>query len=107
MKNCKSFYEIQTANRLQETIQHSPNPLPSDKIFLRLWSKNVLTEIYINIQTFAFEVLQECSSWASRNGAVQMFSSDTKQNNDCWNIFKVRKVFGCIAGAYYFQCQVS
>ena len=28
--------------------------------------------IYRNIQTFAFKVLQECSSWASRNGAVQI-----------------------------------
>ena len=24
-------------------------------------------------QTFVFQVLQECNSWASRNGAVQMF----------------------------------
>ena len=23
----------------------------------------------------------------------------------CWKIFKVRKVFDCIARAYYFQCQ--
>ena len=24
-----------------------------------------------------------------------------------WKIFKVRKAFGCVAGAYYFQYQVS
>ena len=34
--------------------------------------QNFLREIYRNIQTFAFKVLQESSSWASGNGAVQM-----------------------------------
>ena len=33
--------------------------------------------------------------------------SDTKQKNAAWKICKVRKVFGCAARAYYFQCQVS
>ena len=46
-----------------------PTHPPSDKILTRLWNKNVLTEKYRNIQTFAFKVLQECSSWASRNDA--------------------------------------
>ena len=53
---------------------------------------------------FAFKVLRDCSSWASRNDAVQIFFSDTKQENVCWKMFKVRKVFGCVSGAYYFQC---
>ena len=39
--------------------------------------------------------------WCSAN-----ISSDTKQKHVCWKICKVRKVFGCAAGAYYFQCQV-
>ena len=30
-------------------------------------------EIYRNIQTFAFQVLQEWGSWASRNGTVEIF----------------------------------
>ena len=34
---------------------------PSDKILLRLWKKTFFTEIYRNILTFAFKVLQECS----------------------------------------------
>ena len=33
--------------------------------------------------------------------------SDTKQKHVCCKICKVRKVFGCVAGTYYFQCQVS
>ena len=36
-------------------------------------SSKFWTEIYRNIHTFAFQVLWECSSWASENGAVQMF----------------------------------
>ena len=32
---------------------------------------------------------------------------DIKQKYVFWKICKVRKVFDCIAGAYYFQCQVS
>ena len=46
--------------------------LPPNKSFLLPWNKNFLTEIYRNIQI----VLQECSSWASRNGAVQVFFPD-------------------------------
>ena len=53
---------------------------PSDKILLRLWNKTFLTEIYRNIQTFAFKVLQECSSLASRNGAAQMFFLTPNRN---------------------------
>ena len=42
MKICKTFYEAQ----------------------------NFITEIYRNIQAVVFKVIQECSSWESRNGAV-------------------------------------
>ena len=83
IKNCKTFYEAK-----------------------RLWNKNVLSEIYRNIQTFAFKVLQQYSSWASRNGAVRMFFL-TPKRNICWKICKVIKVFGCAAGAYFFQFPVS
>ena len=75
IKNCKTFYEAQAANHLKEIIQPPPNPPAPGKILLLLWNKNFLTEIYSNIQTFAFKVLQECSSWESRNGAVQFFFS--------------------------------
>ena len=30
-----------------------------------------------------------------------------KQKHVCWKKFKVRKVFGCVVVAYYFQSQVS
>ena len=33
-----------------------------------------------NIQRFAFKILQEYSSWASRNGAMQMFFLTPNRN---------------------------
>ena len=47
---------------------------------LRLWKKTFLREIYRNIQTFAISVLQESSSLASGNGAVQMFFLTPNKN---------------------------
>ena len=54
-----SIYGAQTA--INEIIQ-SPTrqKLPT----------SLLTELYRNMQTSAFQVLGECSSWASRNGAM-------------------------------------
>ena len=50
-------------------------------------------------------MLRECSSWAPRNGAVQMFFPTSTR---CLlEIFKVSKVSGCAAGAYFFQCRMS
>ena len=57
---------------ITEIIQPLPNHPPPNKILKRLWNKNFLTEIYGNIQTFAFKELQECSSWPLINGAVQV-----------------------------------
>ena len=55
-------------SRVKEII----HPLPPDKGFLRTWNKYFLTEIRRNMQAFAFQALRECSSWTSRNVAVQM-----------------------------------
>ena len=108
MKHCKTFYDVQTVSRLNEIIQPPPTPpIPPDKVLLRLWNKNFLKEIYRNIQIFAFKVLEECSSWMSRNGPLQFFFSDTKQKHVCWKICKVRKVFYSVLEAYYFQYQGS
>ena len=58
---------------LRKSFYVTPNHPPLDKILLHLWNKIYLTEIYRNIQTFAFNEHEECSYWASRNGVVQMF----------------------------------
>ena len=62
IKNCKTFCKAQTANRLKKFIQSLP------------------PQTYRNIQTFAFKVLQECSSWASRNGVVQILFLTPQRN---------------------------
>ena len=58
MQNCKTFYEAQIANGLKEINQ--PSPIP--QILLHLRNKNFLREIYRNIQTFVFKVLQKLCS---------------------------------------------
>ena len=68
MKNFKTFYESQTAICLNEILQ----PPTKQKLPTSLEQKflNGDSQEYTNI---CFQVLRECSSWASRNGAVQMF----------------------------------
>ena len=57
----------------------SPPPVKS---FLRLWNKNFQMKIFTNIQKFALQVFRKCSSWGSRNGAVQTFILTPN-----WNMF--------------------
>ena len=66
MKNCKTFCKAEATSHLKK----GKTLLRLWKTLLSLWNKRFLKEIYRNIQTFSFKVLQECSSWASRNGAV-------------------------------------
>ena len=68
IKKCKTFYEAQTASRLKEIIQLHSTYLPPDKTLLFFWNKKFS---YGDIQTFGFKVLQECGSWASRNGETK------------------------------------
>ena len=66
----QNILKAQTASRLKEIIYPPSIPPPPDFVF---WNKNFLKEIYWNIQTLAFKVLQECSYWASRNDVIQFF----------------------------------
>ena len=45
---------------------------PLDKGLLHFWDKNFLTKVYRNIQLSAFLGSHKCSSWTSRNDAVQI-----------------------------------
>ena len=36
MKNCKTFYKVQTASRLRKFFSLIPPPIPPDKLLLRL-----------------------------------------------------------------------
>ena len=82
MKNCTSFYKAQTASYLKEIIQppRNPQPTPHQMKSYYVFGKKVFMEIYSNIQTFGFKMLQKCSSSASRNGAAQMFFLTTNRN---------------------------
>ena len=84
---------------------HVP-PSPTPIKFYYLSETKIFLRRYLQIYRRAFKVLQECSSWVPRNGACNIFS-DTKHKHDCFKICKVRNIFGCVAGACYFQCQVS
>ena len=66
MKNCKTFYESQTASHRQKIIQPSPNPTPSDKMLLRL-SKKKFLYIYIQIYT---EIYRHLLSKYFKNGVL-------------------------------------
>ena len=57
-------------------------------------------EIYRNIQTFAFQVIWEYSSWACRNGAVQMVFVTPTKSMLAGKFLKVSKVFGCVTGVF-------
>ena len=92
MKNLKTFYESQTASRFREFFSLlSTHPSPF-KNLLRLWNKYFLTQIYRNTQTFAFKVPKECSSWTSRNGAVQTFYLTPDRNMFAGKFVKSEKL---------------
>ena len=80
MKNSKTFCKAKTVNRLKEIIQLPLTHPRQTKSYYVFGTKIFLAEIYRNMQTFAFKVLQKCSSWASRNGAVQMFFLTSNRN---------------------------
>ena len=53
MRNCKTFYKVETVIPLKEILQSSHNPPPSDSILLNLWNKNFLWE-YTEISRHLF-----------------------------------------------------
>ena len=96
MKNCKTLYEVQTASRLKEIFQPPLTHPSPDKILLRLWNKNFITEICRNMQAFTFKVFQECGSWASRNDAVQMLFLTPKRNIFAGKFVKSERVLAVL-----------
>ena len=89
MKNSKTFYMAQTASCFKSYYVFGT------KIFLRRY-----TEMYRHLFSKCFK-----NAVLGRQEMVQHnFFSDIKQKYVCWEICKV---FDCVAGAYYFQCQMS
>ena len=90
MKNYETFCKDQTARRLEKityplspTLCQIKNYYASETIFVK--------EIYRNIQIFAFKMLQECSSWASRSDLVQIFPFLTTTGTCLLENFKNQK----------------
>ena len=71
-------------------------------ILLHLWEKSFLVEIYRYRERHLHSKFLGVKKWSSAN----VFSK-TKQKYVWWNICKVRKVYGCVAGASYFQFQMN
>ena len=119
MKNCKTFYEAQSANCFEEIVHPPtvpptllPPPLPHtprlpDKSFLRLWNKTFFTVIYKKIQTFAFKVFRECSenAWASRNGVVQMFFLTPTRNMFAGKFVKGERLLPVLREYIFFNVE--
>ena len=91
MKNCKTFYNVQTASRLKETVQPPPNPFPSDKTLLRLWNKHFLLRRYTEIQRHLLSKSFKNAVLGRQEIVRCKCFYDTKQNHICWKICKVRK----------------
>ena len=48
------------------------------------------------MQTFAFNVLEECSSWVPRNGAVQIFFLTLYRNMFAENLYSQKGFWLCL-----------
>ena len=91
MKNCKTFYETQTASNLQETIHSSPRSLPSDKPYY-IFGTNIFlqryTEIYRHLLSKYF---RNAVLGGSRNGTVQMFFLTPNRNTSAGKFLKTER----------------
>ena len=102
-KIVKHFMRPKQRAALKKLFRLSLTHSPPDKILLRLWNKNVLMETYRNIQTFNFKVLQECSSRASRNGAVQIIFLTQTRNMFAGKFLKSERLLAVLREYFIFN----
>ena len=81
MKNCKTFYETQTASRLKEIIQSPPHPILQDKNLITFLKQDFLlrryTETYRHLLSKSFK-----NAVLGGQEMVQFkYFSDTKQKH--------------------------
>ena len=79
--------------------------LPLDKTFLRLWKKHFYGYLQKYKRHFVFRMLRECSSWAFRNGVVQMFFLTPTRNILGGKFAKRVMFFGCLAGVCFYNVE--
>ena len=85
-KNCQILYKTKTVSHLKEVIQPPPTHSRQIKPYYVFETKNFLpryTEMYRHSLSKCFK---NAGSWASRNGAVQMFFLAPNRNM-CARIF--------------------
>ena len=79
MKNCKTFYEAQTASPFEEIIKPPITPQSHQLKSYYVFGIKEFFERYTKVFRNLLQVLQECSSWASRKVAMQMFFLTTNK----------------------------
>ena len=98
-KIVKHFVRLKQWAALRKLLNLPQPPIPPDKILLHLWNKKRDIQKYTDICIKYFLGVRK---WCSANTFP-----DTKQKHACWKICKLRRRFGCILGACYFQFQKS
>ena len=89
--------------KLRASLQPTPYQIKSSYVFGTKVFSRWYTEIYKHLLSRCFNnAVLGIKKWYSAN-----VFSNAKQKHVCWKFCKVRKFFCCVAGAYYFQCQVS
>ena len=80
MKNCKTFWKVQTASHLKENIQSPHIPPPHQiKPYCVSGTKFSLGDIE-KYPDICFQSASRMHSWALRNGAVQIFFLTPNRN---------------------------
>ena len=85
MKNCETLFEAQTSSRFKETIQPPPTHPHQIKPYYVFGTK-------IFLRRYTETQRQECGSWVSRNGAVQIFFLTLSKNIFAGKFAKSEKI---------------
>ena len=93
----KHFTRPKQQAALRKLFSHPP-----DKSFLPLGSKNFLAEKYRHLQTFAFQVLRECSSLSSTKGTMQMLFLKSARNMFAGKFVKLVSFLAVFCGNILF-----
>ena len=106
-KIVKHFMRLKQRAALRKLFSLLQTHSPQDKIILRLWNKNFSNRYIQKYRDICFQSGSIMEFLGVQNWCSANVFSNTKQKHVCWEICKVRKVFGCVVEAYYFQYQVS
>ena len=101
----KHIWKLNFSRSKQRTAFRKLFSSPRDKSILRLLNKNFMTNIYMNIQTFAFQMLRKCSSWTHRNRAVQIFFLAPIKNMFAWKFAKLLRSLAVLREHIFYNVE--